>query len=197
MTLAAIAELLRISVQSPREAARLIMALPLPASVVWQVMVLGAAISGLMSGLQLLLFPPVDDVALPALLMPLFLAVIVFVAQVLLAGALMVVGSLFGGQGTFDLALKLMAWVQMISAFVGMLQLVLLLLVPPLASLLLFAWAALGTVLLVVFTDELHGFRSVGKGLLVLILAIFALSFLAAIVLSVAGVNLGQEVPNV
>jgi len=99
------------------------------------------------------------------------------------------IGRLAGGSGTFPDTLLLLAWLQFVMIAVQIVQLLVLLLVPPLfgfvtmASLAIFMW------LLVNFTMALHGFTSALKVTVGIVFAFFGLAVVLAIVLAILGLG--------
>jgi hypothetical protein len=94
------------------------------------------------------------------------------------------VGRAFGGRGSFEDALLVVVWLQLVMLAVQVVQLVALALAPPLAgiiglaSIVLFFWLMSG------FIAELHGFASRQKVLVGMLLVIFGagLAIAAALV---------------
>ncbi|MBF9036320.1 YIP1 family protein [Rhodobacterales bacterium HKCCE2091] len=105
----------------------------------------------------------------------------------LLAVAVHRVGRAFGGAGTFAGALALVTWLQFIFILVQIVQVVLLLVAPPLSDVVLFLSTALFFWLLVSFIAELHGFASLGR----VFLGVIATFIVLALVLSLLARALG------
>ncbi|MBF9029670.1 hypothetical protein HKCCE3408_04610 [Rhodobacterales bacterium HKCCE3408] len=92
-------------------------------------------------------------------------------ASLILLGAIHHVGRAFGGSGDFDGALKIVAWINFVFLFVQAVRIVVLLVLPPAEDVFMMLSFALFLWLLVNFTAELHGFRSLGRVFLGVILA--------------------------
>lgn len=112
-------------------------------------------------------------------------------SQMLIAATVTYVGRMFGGAGGFSDALLLTVWLEFLLILVQAVQLVALVLVPPVGLLLSFVAIGLLIWLLVQFTAALHGFTN-----LVLVGLGMVLSFLAIItVLSFLLITLGITAP--
>lgn len=172
---------MRATVVNPRQGARRVLDLNLPAQVGAMALALMVIISALLSLFAAQVFASGGDDGLSAMLRnPLQ---VVAVQAVVLAITLMLmvgVGRRFGGQGNMTQALSLLAWLEAILNLLQAAQLLLLFVSPSIAeglgfiSILLFLW------LLANFIAEMHGFASAGKVLLMILLTGFAVSFVIA-----------------
>ncbi len=191
VTLAGLIEAIRFTLQSPREGARWVIGLGLPARVGWTALMLTAVISTLLSSAALAFVPVAMDPAMTVIFgSPLRLAVLQMAG--LAIGALLVfgVGRQMGGKGDLAATLAVTSWLEVILIAVQAVQLVVMMIAPLLGDviglfgLVLFLW------LLAQFVAELHGFASAWKVLGGVFATVFVLA-LAVTVLSALLVVLG------
>ncbi len=187
-SLSALTALLRETLTDPRSAARRILAFELPIQVRWLALVLVAVVSALLFHLSLppMEMPEGEEISVPLVFRsPLFTAFIQ--AAVIAVTALVVhhVGARLGGRGRFEDGLLLVVWLQFILICLQVAQLAVGLLVPPLAEMLGIVALVLSLWLLTNFVAELHGFESLGKVFLGIMLTSFAMAVLLALVLTV------------
>lgn len=143
---ALVAETLR----DPSTAARHIIAMQLERPVIYEALVLVAAVNALLSGIAEFIFP--TPFALPALLSnPLGFFVLVAGGLIITAHLLYWAGRAMGGQGGFSDVLVLLVWLQALRALGQALVLVLGLVLPSIAGLVALAIALLGVWLLLHF----------------------------------------------
>jgi hypothetical protein len=103
--------------------------------------------------------------------------------------AITYIGRLFGGTGGFDGALALMTWLQFIFLLVQVVQLVAMIVLPPLAGLITLVALGLFFWLLVNFIAELHGFTSVGQVFVMTLVSFVGLIFVLSLVLAILGIT--------
>lgn len=187
LTLPALAALVRESIADPRAAARRVLALPVPAEARWMLLALVVVVSVILTQLALWLFGMADPSAGPV--SPLLSGGLQAAVLVVIVAAVDRIGRLFGGRGSFADALLLVTWLQVVMIALQLVQLLVLILVPPLgglvtlASLVIFFWVFTG------FVAELHGFASRGQVFVVILMSLFLLSFLVATVLAMLGIT--------
>lgn len=190
--------LARESLSDPRQAARRIMALNLPFPARWSALLLVSVLSSLLMHLGLSLGQAMPGAAeTPPFPMGPFWTVLLFWGSVMLTvGLVHHVGRWRGGRGRFDDALILMVWVQVMLLAVQVVQLVAIVVLPPLA--LLLGWIGFGLFvwLMANFTAELHGFAKLGPVLVGMVATLLALSVVLAVVLTFILAATGG-VPNV
>jgi hypothetical protein len=181
--------LIGLTYRDPQQAARILLAQGWPVSARWMGLVLAVSVSAILAYLSAQLFPApeLDPEVAPVLnltYMPLALAGMQIVAVTLAAGLMSGVGRMFGGRGSFEDALLLTVWIEIMLLLVQVVQVILSLFLPGAAGILGIAAIALFLWLTVQFTKELHGFSSslkVTMGLFGTALAAgFLLSFIAA-----------------
>lgn len=186
----------RATAAQPREGARSLIEMDLPAPVGWLGLVLMAVASAALSAVTFVVSGPGGDPNLDQALTDLFanpIQLAIFQAAALVIGAMLIqgVGRMFGGQGRFSDAVVLVAWLEFILLLLQFAQLVVLLISTPLAAalgmfgLVLFLW------LLTNFIAELHGFKSLLAVFFVIIGVTLVVSFAAAILI-VAVVGMGS-----
>lgn len=183
-TLASLLRLVQLTLQSPREGARQIMAVNLPLQGRWLALFLTAVLSAIVTyiSFSLMVQDLPEGMALPG---PWAMAVTQTGVMVLSALAVYRIGRWRGGKGELGDAVILMAWLQFIVLCLWVVQMVLLLISPILSDAVGFIGIVVFFWLLTVFVAEMHGFPSLGlvfAGVLLTILAAaFAMSILLAI----------------
>lgn len=189
--------LVRETVRQPQAAARRVLSVDLPMAARWQGLALVVILSVILTQLSEFLILGTSDAALANFLGgP--------VRSGLLQGAILVgmvfavygVGRAMGGQAEFGDTLQLMIWLQMMMILLQTVQLVALALIPPVAGIIGILGMALFFWLLTNFILVLHGFRSLAKVFVMILITLFALAFLLAVVLVMAGISPpGMPVP--
>ncbi len=183
------------TVRDPRTVAARIMALDLGRDVLWQALALVVVLSILLAELSAMAFGSVTGQNAPSMFVsPLRMGMIQLSLLVILVFAIFWVGRAVGGQGRFRDGLALVVWLQFIMVCLQVLQTVALLVVPPLAwmigifGLVLFMW------LLTHFVAVQHGFLSLGKTFMMILLASFGFAFGLSVLLALIGVTVpGME----
>ena len=179
----------RLTLANPRAGARWVMGLGLPAATAAEILLLTGALGGILSmAAWALVADPAagSDPSLMAAVFqrPLLLAAIQTAVQLASAWAAHVVGRAFGGTGTLAQALALMAWAEVLLLAVQAVQLLLMVVAPPLAgvfsplALILFFW------LMTAFVAEMHGFASSLAVFIGIILTGLAMAVVVAVVLA-------------
>jgi hypothetical protein len=176
----------RLSVERPRAGMRQILNLGLSPGEGWLALALMAVASTLMAEFNNLLSPyPSEPMVAAILATPIGLAVLQFVVMSCAATLMFVLGRWAGGTGRFGEGLVVVAWLQAILLLLQVVQMVVIMALPPLAApfgligLALFGW------LLTNFTAELHGFASLAKVFLGILAGLVGVSLLLAVVLIV------------
>ena len=165
------------------------MALDLPRPVLLQFYVLLQVLSAMVKVIYFAIAPTPEGVDLPpgaSISFTLFEAVIGLVA----AFAAYRIGRAFGGRGTFDQALTLVIWAQFILFLVNIVQIGMLLILPPMVDLINIVAIALFFWLMVNFVTELHDFKSPGLVFVGILVSLFALAILLSILFSAMGLRL-------
>lgn len=185
LNLAALLQIARLSVERPRDGARQIMNLNLSAGEAGTALALMAVVSTLMAeiGNALSPYPTTEPMIEAVFASPFGLAVLQFTVLGSAAALMQLFGRWAGGKGHFAEALVLVGWLQAILLLLQLVQLVVILVVPPLVApvglfgLVLFGW------LLTNFTAELHGFRSLAKVFFCILAALIGFSLVLAVLL--------------
>jgi Yip1 domain len=190
LSLSSLLQMARDSVQNPREGARAVLRLNPPRQARWTGLILMAVMSTVLTNLSVLMMPLEDQAMMGAFATsPLRMVVIQVAVLLIMVQAVYHVGRWRGGQGSFADALLLVGWLQFILLVLQVAQIVLQVVLPPLAEILgllgliLFLWLLTG------FVAELHGFSSTGwvfVGIMATMIgAAFVLSFALVLFLGV------------
>lgn len=187
----AIVPLARLTLEDPRKGARAVLGLGVPMPARTAGLLLMAVASALMTHLGFLILPATDDPLSQFIsASPLRTAVMQWITLALAAILIHRIGRARGGIGSFPDTVLLIVWLQLLMLVLQVAQLLLLVLLPPLAAPLSLAGIVLFFWLLTSFIAELHGFRSRGAVLTVVVLTILAVAFLISLSLAVV---LGPE----
>lgn len=179
----------RRTVTDPQGGAREILDLRLPVPVLWQFFLLQLVISAILKVIVFTFFPtPEVDLGPSAAIS---FTIIEAVVGAILALATYHIGRLFGGQGTFAGALALIVWLQFILLCVNVVQLFVMMILPPASDVITLFALALFFWLLAQFIAVLHGFTSMGRVFLGIVLSLLALAFVFNILLAVLGIRVG------
>lgn len=169
----------RLSITDPRGGFRLMRSLGLEQNVLMLALIAITLVGVILAEMMVWLIGADAEMGLSALTGgPVGLAVLHFLAGMISAVFIHVVGRMFGGKGDFASALLVVVWMQFILTLVQVLQLVLMVVLPPLAYMLgipavvLVFWLGAG------FIAEAHGFKSQFKTLIGMVALIFGLAIL-------------------
>ena len=155
----------------------------------WMGLVLVSVLSVLLLAVSNALLPAsVPEGAI--VLSPFAYGAIIAVSIVMLVYAVHLVGRFFGGTGTFPQTMALMIWLQVLAMAVQVIQIVTMLILPPLAGIVSLAGVFLMLYCLAQFINVLHNFDSLLKAIGVFIVAVVAIGIVLAVVLSFLGVTL-------
>ncbi len=195
-------KLLELTARRPREAMARVKDMRLAASTAWQIFALVLVIELIFAHVLGLMMGPVempqDNALAPALaLSPMLLGAVQGCLLILMVFGIHWVGRAFGGSGRLEDAILLMALLQFALIVLQAVEILLILVFPPLAAGVMLFNVFVFFYLLTSMTTELHGFTKpplVFLGILLTGLgAIFALSILLAII----GVTIPGTPPNV
>ncbi|NKX46084.1 Yip1 family protein [Roseicyclus persicicus] len=183
----------RDTVSNPREGAETVLALGLPRQALWLAFALVIVLSMILGDLLYMLADLPADEALtgPLGASPVVMGLLQAGFLYLMAHAMARIGQAFGGTGRFEEALALVIWLQFIFLCVQVVQLVAVLVVPPVAGLITLLAMGLFLWLLVNFVATLHGFTSLGMVFVMTLLSAFAILFLLSLVLTMLGLTFG------
>ncbi len=190
MNFAAFRELTIASVTQPANAARFLLAQSLPQNVLWVALVLVAVLNAIVFTVSQLLVQAPDS-ALPGLFAsPIVYLGFVFGALVIMIYAIFWTGRGLGGQAALEDVMVVMIWLQVLRVIVQLAALVLVLTVPVLSALLVFAAAVIGTYILLHFVNEAHRLGSLWRAAGVLIASVVAMTLGLSLLLSLTGAPL-------
>lgn len=185
-------DLLRLameSVRDPREGARRVTEAGLPRDARWQALLLVVVVSVLLGQFSAVIAPGGADVLMaPFLANPLATALVQLGLVAIMVYAVYWIGRAMGGTGSFEDTILLIAWMQFIMICVQVVQTVALILIPPVASLIGLLGLGLFFWLLTNFVAELHGFESLGKVFLMILVSIVGIAFGLSLILSLIGI---------
>lgn len=168
------------SIRDPAGAAPALMKLDLPRSVLWSGIILMAALQSLLVGFAVWVTPVPNDPESPvAIIQALYGAPLWFFGVTLLISALTIyallgMGRLFGGTGTLEDIMVVMVWFQAIQIACKLVAMVLGLFAPVLEALMVLAASGIGIYMFVNFINQVHRFDSIGRTLVVIVLAMLA-----------------------
>ena len=178
--------------REPREAAADVIALGVPREVLVPALTVIVILSVLLNAVGEMV-APTPLAAITHFQMSVFL-LILFVS---FAAAVYKVGQALGGLGEWQDSLLLAIFFQAVFLPAQVLQVLLIIVLPPVASLFGLAIFLFGLWVNVNFIAALHGFPSLAKALGVLVLASFVVAFIMAFVAPLIGISLFGGVPNV
>lgn len=199
MTLDEFKTLVGLTFRNPEAAATALLGAGWPVSARWMGLMLAVTVSALLAWLSSQLFPLPQGTAegspiLTLTSQPMMLAGMQLVAVLMAAGLLAGVGRMFGGHGTFEDALLLTVWIEVVLLLVQAVQIAATLILPGVAGILGILAIALFFWLTVQFAKALHGFTSGPKVFLGVIGTAFAVGF--ALSLLAASLGLMPQVPQ-
>lgn len=171
------------TITEPRAAARDVLAMNLPMQTRWMALVLASVLSALLLHVSLTLLPVAEQQMLFGVPSPLQSALVQ--GGLLIAMAVLVhqVGRWRGGKGNFADALVLIVWWQTFLLGFQLVQIVALLVLPAATNLLGLAGLVLVFWLLTSFIAELHGFSSLAKVLIGIIVTLIGVSILLSMLM--------------
>lgn len=175
-------ELVRLSFVEPRKAGAALIGLGVPMQARW----LGMAAAVVVGVVVAYLLPAISG-ALDEAAPPMAAVGIQLGANLIAATMMTVVGRAFGGHGGFADALLLVGWLQAMMVLVQAVQVVGLVVMPPVAGLVMILAIALFFWMLTGFIQALHGFAQPLLVLVGTLGALFAAAFVASFVLLLLG----------
>ncbi|MCC5969696.1 MAG: hypothetical protein JJU15_07085 [Pararhodobacter sp.] len=179
--------LVRLSITEPEKGAAAVLGLNPPVAARWLIMGFAVTLGVVLAYLLPVMSGRAGDLPSP------FVATLVQggmnIAAVILATT---VGRMFGGHGRFEDALLLVAWLQLLMTGIQLIQLVVMVAIPPLGGLIMVAAVALFFWMLSGFVCTLHGFQS----RFTVLLGTLGTLFVAAFIMSFVLIFLGFELPE-
>jgi hypothetical protein len=180
-----LADLVKLTLEDPRRGVRAVLNLGIPLPARTAALLLVAVGSALLTHLGFLLLPPSEDPVMAFITgSPLRTAVVQWVILACTVVLIDRVGRARGGTGNLADALLIVVWVQVIMLGLQVVQLVALLVAPPLAMIINLGGLALFFWLLTNFIAELHGFASRGAVFVGIVVTGFAVAFVLIFVLT-------------
>lgn len=174
------------SITDPATAARQLLAFSVPREALWTALVLMAVLNAAIFTLSNILLPTPSP--FPGLLnSPIAYFGIAAGGLILSIYAIFWIGRILGGTGALEDVMILLVWMQALRVVVQAVALVLVLTVPLLSALLVFAATLVGLYMLLHFVNQAHRFESLGRAAGVLIGAFVAIVLGLSLVLSLIG----------
>ena len=170
------------TIPEPRKVARDLFDLPVSRKVRWLVLLLMVVLAAILGVVSHVIYPVDAAMFGPILSNPMTLGVIEGLFLSFGVWAIYLLGRMAGGQGRLDDAITIAIWLEFVLLGFQTATLIFSLFAPAMAGILMVMSTVLFFWILSHFTAESHGFRSAGlvfaSIITVLILAVFALSFL-------------------
>lgn len=187
--------LARQAMTEPREAASTLLSMGVPKEAYWPAFFVLVALSVLVTEVLGMLSPGPEPIISPG---PLAMAGLTAVISAVSIWAIWKVGRAAGGTGSFDEALLLTVFLQAMIFAGQVIELGLLILLPPLAGLFSVALIVFAFWLNINFIATLHGFSSLWRAFGVLVIATIGVALVLVFLMTLIGI--GPEmtgVPNV
>ncbi len=199
-TPALIPGLIRESLSDPRNAARRIIALDLPAPVLWQALVLVVVLSTIAAQVSsLLLAGPAarGEALLPFAESPLLVGIVQGGILVIMVFAVHWIGRSFGGAGRMEDSIAAVTWLQFLLVCLQVVQLFVGFVSPALSGLVGLAGIVFFFWLLTQFVMAVHEFESAAMVFVMIVVSLLAIVFALSLVLTLLGFAVPGEAPNV
>ncbi len=175
------------TVKNPREGATEVLALGVPREALWSALALVVVLSILFAHVTALLVTGDTGTGMPV--GPAATGFIQLALLVIMVFAVFWIGRAMGGRGSFEESILLVAWLQFIMVCLQVLQAAVLILLAPLAGLIGLLGIALFLWLLTNFVAVLHGFPSLIKVFLMILVSAFGIAFGLSLILTLIGVT--------
>lgn len=169
----------RTSVEKPREAARYVLAMKLDLGTASLALAAVAVVTAIFTAMVSMIAASAGGDGLMQM-SPLQWALLQLAGMFVSAGLIAYAGRWFGGHGDLAGATALLAWAQVITLILQVIQLVALFILPPLTPILALIGVGITIWLLVNFIAELHGFSSLIKVFFGILGVSFAVLFFVA-----------------
>ena len=185
------------TVRNPREGASEVLSLGIGREAAWLSVGLVVILSLILAEITLFIGSLSGDPADMLSISPIVGGFLQFSVLIATAGVAYLVGRAMGGTGSFPEALLLMTWLQFIMVCVQIIQILALLMIPPLGGIVFIAGLILFLWLLTNFVAELHGFRSLAQVFVMILVTAFAVAFFLSLALTLFGVTVPIETGSV
>jgi hypothetical protein len=196
LSLASLLRLVVATITNPREGATTVLSMAPPIRAMWLMFALVVTLTLFMGEVVSLMSPPpVEGPITDAYASPLLLGAVQGAMLCVMVFAINHIGRWFGGTGRFEEALLLVIWLQFIFVCLQVVQIVLMVLMPPLADLMMILAIGLFLWLLVNFIAVLHGFTSLGMVFVMTIVSGIGVVFAMSLVLAILGVGSDVAAP--
>ncbi|MDU8945603.1 YIP1 family protein [Ovoidimarina sediminis] len=185
-------ELMRMvlrTLQNPREGAAEVLALGIPREAHWLLVAVVVVLSSLLTeffAVVAMMGSPASAMGQPSLVLTLAVHLGSIVMLIVLVQG---IGRAMGGTGRVEETTVLMCWLQFVMMVVSVAQTLLILLMPPIAAVVLFAGVGILLWLLTHFVAVLHGFRSLAGVFGMILGTAFLIAVVLTILLQMAGVE--------
>ncbi|MCC5989132.1 MAG: hypothetical protein JJT95_15775 [Pararhodobacter sp.] len=177
--------LVRLSFTEPENGFRAVQALALPVSARWMLVAVSVLLGVVLAYLLPVLSGQADEIPTP------LTATMIQGGMNLLAIFLLAhIGRMFGGTGRFEDAILLVGWLQLMMVGMQAVQVLVMLVLPPLGGLVMIAAIAAFFWMFSGFTCALHGFESRFMVLLAALGTLFAVAFVMSFVMILLGVQI-------
>lgn len=183
------------TIKNPREGAAEVLALGIPKAALWTIMLLVVVLSSFLSLITTLMVGAMGGQVPQGIFgNPITLGAMQFALLIVTVFAIFWIGRMFGGTGSLEESMLLVAWLQFVMVCLQVIQTLFFAIMPPIASLLgvlglvLFLW------LLTNFIAVLHGFKSLGQVFVMTMLSIFTIIFAVSLLLIFLGIEV--QVPS-
>lgn len=197
-TPALIPGLIRQSFTDPKGTAKRLIALDLPAPVLWEALALVVALSAIAAQVSsLLLSGPGGQALMPFATSPMLVGFVQGAILVIMVFAVHWIGRSFGGVGRLEDSIVSVAWLQFLLVCLQVLQLGVGFVSPALSGLIGLAGVIVFFWLLTQFVMAVHAFESAAMVFVMIVVSLLAITFALSLVLSILGFALPGGPPNV
>lgn len=175
--------LVRETLARPRDAGLRVLGMDVPDDARWLSFVLVVVLSILLGQASVLLMGEGEGIGGSLLVMAVFQTMVLLALVVGVQG----IGRIAGGRGSFPDTLLLVTWLQFVMLVFQIVQIIALILVPPLFGVVTILSLLVFLRTLTAFVQVLHGFESFFKTGVAILFSFFGVAMLMAIVLSILG----------
>ncbi|SEO46404.1 Yip1 domain-containing protein [Salinihabitans flavidus] len=178
------------TIRAPARAGAMLMETNLPRATLWSALVLACILNTLIFFVSTALFPaPSAGMLLPLSSSPVMVLTLLLATTVLTIIMLFWGGRALGGAARFEDVLGMITWLQFMRLAVQVAALVFMFLLPGLAALLVMGAGIYGIWILLNFMNVAHGFDSLGRSAMLLVVALIGISIGLTLLLSLIGVT--------
>ncbi len=190
MTLENLLAMVWRSITNPREGAEEVLSLGVPRDALWTLLFLVVVLSAFLGQVATFLLVGVEGAEAAGLLgLPIATGAIQLGALIGTIFAIQLIGRAFGGTGSLDETVLLVAWLQFVMLCVQVVQTILIVVAPAFSSFLVIVALGLFMWMLTNFIAVIHGFRSLAQVFVMILLSLFMIAFVLSILLAIIGVT--------